>query len=203
MYMLKPNKALILRVMKSPLILRITATFIALFFNTTLLVAQLRDTTHTAEVASQCDTNDFKEFSQQGIALHKIQNPRFYCSMLDWMGVRYRAGSGTKQGTDCTHLVSNIHKSVTGAIFGGDASHMYSACDPIEVDSVKEGDLVFFKINKSRISHVGLYLQNDMFVHATVHKGVIISSLQEAYYKKYFIGCGRLKSTYYPNQKIK
>ena len=70
MYMLKPNKALILRVMKSPLILRITATFIALFFNTTLLVAQLRDTTHTAEVASQCDTNDFKEFSQQGIALH-------------------------------------------------------------------------------------------------------------------------------------
>ncbi len=167
------------------------------------MVAQVNDTTDATTRFIKCDTSDFKQFCLQGIELHKIQNPNYYCSMLEWIGIRYRAGSGTKQGTDCTHLVSNIHKSTTGAIFGGDASNMYRSCDPIEADSINEGDLVFFKINKSRISHVGLYLQNDLFVHATVHKGVIISSLQEAYYKKYFVGYGRLKSEYYPNKLVK
>jgi len=167
------------------------------------MAAQVSDTTHSTSKSIKCDTSDFQQFSRHGIELQKIQNPNYYCSMLDWIGVRYRAGSGTKQGTDCTHLVSNIHKATTGAIFGGDASNIYQACDAIETDSIHEGDLVFFKINKSRISHVGLYLQNDLFVHATVHKGVIISSLQEAYYKKYFVGCGRLKLEYYPNQSVK
>jgi hypothetical protein len=186
--------------MKSNLNLIRISFFISLAFSGMTVAAQTNDSTHAIVKSIQCDTSDFQQFYRQGISSQKIQNPNYYCSMLDWMGVRYLAGSGTKKGTDCTHLVSNIHKSTTGAIFGGDATNMYQACDAIETDSLREGDLVFFKINQSRISHVGLYLQNDLFVHATVHKGVIISSLKESYYKKYFVGCGRLKSKYYPNQ---
>ena len=49
-----------------------------------------------------------------------------------------------------------------------------------------EGDILFFKIKKGQISHVGVYLGNNTFAHASVHSGVIISDLDEDYYKKYF-----------------
>jgi hypothetical protein len=56
------------------------------------------------------------------------------------------------------------------------------------------GDLVFFKIKKGRISHVGVYLGNDKFVHSSTRRGVIISDLNELYYKRTFFTGGRHKS---------
>lgn len=58
---------------------------------------------------------------------------------------------------------------------------------------MKEGDIVFFKIRQSEVSHVGLYLGNDKFIHSSTSNGVIISDLKEEYYQKYFWGGGRLK----------
>ena len=56
-----------------------------------------------------------------------------------------------------------------------------------------EGDLLFFKIKKKRVSHVGIYLQNKMFAHAATQTGVTISSIEEPYYKKHFYKAGRVK----------
>ena len=58
---------------------------------------------------------------------------------------------------------------------------------------MKEGDLVFFKIGQSTVSHVGVYLANDRFVHASTSSGVMISDLNEAYWKKYYAGGGRIE----------
>jgi len=54
-----------------------------------------------------------------------------------------------------------------------------------------EGDLVFFKIKKKRISHIGIYLGNNKFAHASVKNGVIISDMDEPYYQKRFYSGGR------------
>ncbi|MCB0380115.1 MAG: C40 family peptidase, partial [Flavobacteriales bacterium] len=54
-----------------------------------------------------------------------------------------------------------------------------------------EGDLVFFNIYKNQISHVGLYLQDGNFIHASTRSGVIISNLNEDYYNKYYFSGGR------------
>ncbi|HRP84618.1 MAG TPA: NlpC/P60 family protein, partial [Saprospiraceae bacterium] len=62
----------------------------------------------------------------------------------------------------------------------------------IRKNELKEGDLVFFKINGPKVSHVGLYLSDGYFVHATVKKGVMISSLSEPYYEKFYSGSGRV-----------
>ncbi len=181
---------------QSELIKRYLHVFLLCWLNTTsFFAAAQRDSLSSFS----CDSIILNKFEKQGIHCGLIENGNFYCEIDNWMGVPYRVAGGSLSGTDCTHLVSNIHKAVTGAKIGGNVPHIYNACEPISRDSLKEGDLVFFKINKSNLSHVGLYLQGDLFVHATVHKGVIISSLEESYYRKYFVCCGRIKSSLYPS----
>jgi murein DD-endopeptidase / murein LD-carboxypeptidase len=72
---------------------------------------------------------------------------------------------------------------------------MYESCDHVAEKNLQEGDLVFFKINSKNVSHVGVYLQNRRFVHASTKRGITINNLDEAYYKKYFFKGGRPKST--------
>src|SRR5690554_7699464 len=57
--------------------------------------------------------------------------------------------------------------------------------------NLKEGDLVFFSFGKSKeINHVGIYLHNNKFVHASTSRGVIISDLTEPWYGNYLVKCG-------------
>ncbi|HTL82459.1 MAG TPA: NlpC/P60 family protein, partial [Bacteroidia bacterium] len=86
-----------------------------------------------------------------------------------------------------------LYQTVYDKTVTGSASTLYENCDRVSEKNLVEGDLVFFKINGDKISHVGVYLQNRHFVHASSHKGVIISSLDETYYKKYFYKGGKLK----------
>ncbi|MNL77694.1 Peptidoglycan endopeptidase LytF precursor [compost metagenome] len=60
-----------------------------------------------------------------------------------------------------------------------------------EKEDLKEGDLVFFSIHTKRISHVGVYLGNGMFVHASSSRGVMISDLDQAYWTRFYAGAGR------------
>ena len=52
---------------------------------------------------------------------------------------------------------------------------------------------MFFKIESDKVSHIGVYLQNNKFVHASTKKGIHIDDLDEPYYKKYFYKGGRIK----------
>ena len=67
--------------------------------------------------------------------------------------------------------------------------------NPVGKDDLKEGDLVFFKIHSRRISHVGIYLGNNKFAHAS-SRGVAISSLDDNYYSRYFYKGGRLMASF-------
>ncbi|HPB25091.1 MAG TPA: NlpC/P60 family protein, partial [Bacteroidales bacterium] len=62
----------------------------------------------------------------------------------------------------------------------------------ISKSQLKAGDLVFFKIDNNKVSHVGIYLGGNKFIHATTQKGVIVNSLDEEYYKKYYYTAGRV-----------
>ena len=73
----------------------------------------------------------------------------------------------------------------------GSSADLYNSSKPINLNEVVAGDLVFFKIESKKVSHVGLLLYNGKFIHASVSKGVIISDLSEKYYEKYFFSFGR------------
>jgi len=61
----------------------------------------------------------------------------------------------------------------------------------VSKNKIREGDLLFFSIS-GKNDHIGIYLQNDRFVHASTSKGVVISSLNNNYYKKHFHFAGRI-----------
>lgn len=122
-----------------------------------------------------------------------------YREVFGWLGVRYRYAGLTKKGVDCAGFVRNICNNIYGTNLSGSAGQHFKQCVPIERNELEEGDLVFFKIGKKYISHVGLYLGNGKFVHASVHGGVMINDLSEAYYNKYYYLSGRLMNA--PNKK--
>ncbi len=128
-----------------------------------------------------------------GFNIDSMQNPDLYKTIIEWLGVRYHYSGDSKDGIDCSDFVCRILKNAYNRALDGSAADIYKDVKPVKKSQLKEGDLVFFKIRKKRVSHVGIYLSNNRFVHASVHEGVVVSDLDEPYYKKYFYKGGRLK----------
>lgn len=120
-----------------------------------------------------------------------ITNLPLYRFVDSWYGVPYLYGGKTKQGIDCSGFSCALYREVYKKNMAGSAATLFTKCKPVKEKDLKEGDLVFFKIGSDKISHVGVYLQNSHFVHASTKRGVVISSLTEAYYSKYFYKGGR------------
>ncbi len=125
----------------------------------------------------------------------EITNLKLYRFVDEWYATPYKYGGKTKTGVDCSGFTSNLLREVYGISLAGSANSMYEACESVSEKNLQQGDLVFFKINSDKVSHVGVYLQNRRFVHASSSRGVVISCLDEAYYTKYFYKGGRPKTT--------
>jgi len=139
----------------------------------------------------EIDSVLISSLSEYGIDMDLITCYPLYEKILEWMGTPYRFGGNSKKGIDCSRLVIQLTNGIYYDSINGNAATLYEASYRLRREELSEGDFVFFKINKSYVSHVGVYLQKDLFVHATRGKGVMISSLTESYYKKYFFDAGR------------
>ena len=128
-----------------------------------------------------------------GTSTGQITNVKLYQFIDEWYGTPYKYAGKTKEGVDCSDFTAILCETVYNKKVEVPASKIYSMTQAIDLKDIQEGDLVFFKIESSKISHVGIYLQNNKFIHASTKKGVIINDLNEAYYKKYFHKAGRLK----------
>ena len=123
----------------------------------------------------------------------EIKRSKLYSFVDEWYGAPYKYGGCKKSGVDCSCFTDNLYREVYGANLGRTAGEIHKSCDKISKNKLEEGDLVFFIINGRSISHVGVYLKDNKFVHASTKRGVIVSDLDEAYYKKYFYSAGRFK----------
>ena len=128
-----------------------------------------------------------------GASEKEIDNIKLYQFIDEWLDVPYKYGGNTKSGIDCSNFTSLLYKNVYHKEISGSSADIFSKCETINKEKLKEGDLVFFKIDNKKISHIGVYLMNNKFVHATTKKGVMINDLNEPYYKKYFFKAGKLK----------
>lgn len=127
-----------------------------------------------------------------GFNISYINNPRLYKLTGEWLGTPYKYSGFNKNGVDCSGLVSCVMSNSYSKEVNGTAKDLFHKSRPLSRNELKEGDLVFFKIKKNRISHVGIYLGENKFVHASLKKGVIISDLYDPYYEKYFFKGGRI-----------
>lgn len=130
---------------------------------------------------------------QLGMDIGPKDNHRLYLTAAEWIGTPYRSGGHTKRGTDCSGLTGEIYRKVYRVRLPRSTGEQLAACRKVARRGLKEGDLVFFHNGKSRkkVTHVGIYLKNDKFVHASTSRGVIVSSLDENYWRRCWMRGGR------------
>lgn len=127
-----------------------------------------------------------------GIQLEPNMNRQLLDFVSEWMGVPYRYGGSSKDGTDCSGFIGQVYPQVYGVPVPRTTTAIFNATRQLRMEDTRDGDLVFFRINAPAVSHAGIYLCAGYFIHASTSKGVMISNLNEAYWKKYYAGAGRM-----------
>lgn len=125
------------------------------------------------------------------LEVEQVTNLGLFKILDEWIGTRYRLGGAAKDGIDCSALMQILFTSLYGVALPRTAREQYDFSRKISRTELKEGDLVFFN-TIGGVSHVGMYLQNNKFVHAST-SGVTVSDLYDEYWMKKFIGVGRVE----------
>lgn len=143
---------------------------------------------------------DFRDLAAAAIKLdmdiEMNDNHRLYLEAADWIGTPYRYGGTTKKGVDCSGLTSSIYRTVYKKKLSRSAEEQREDnCRRVLKRNLREGDLVFFHNGKKKrdASHVGIYLKDGKFIHASSSVGVVVSSLNERYYDRHWLQGGRVK----------
>ncbi len=132
----------------------------------------------------------FKYSQLLDVEVETVKNANLFRVIEDWYGVKYLFGGETKRGIDCSALMQVFFTALYGITLPRTAKMQYDFSRRISRTELKEGDLLFFN-TRGGVSHVGMYLQNNKFVHASV-RGVAISDMFEPYYASRLIGTGRI-----------
>lgn len=109
-----------------------------------------------------------------------------------WLGTPYKYGGTTKEGTDCSGMILSIYKKLYNIDTKRSAYELWQQSSIVKKDQLKSGDLVFFKINRRQVSHVGIYVANGYFVHASTSRGVVFDHLESKYFLERFEAGGRV-----------
>lgn len=108
-----------------------------------------------------------------------------------YIGVPYVWGGTTPSGFDCSGFVQYVFKA-HGISLLRTTSQQYGQGKSVAKANLKTGDLVFFNTSGSGVSHVGIYIGNNQFIHASSSNGVMISSMQNSYWSARYLGARRV-----------
>lgn len=140
------------------------------------------------------DRNFYKTYSLKlGITLCGKEDKKLIREVTVWIGTPYKYGGADRSGTDCSGFTMSVYKTVYNMSLYRSAADQIKNTDKVEKVNLRCGDLIFFKIKKDKVSHVGLYIADNKFVHASSKRGVVVNDLSEEYYSKYFFSAGRVK----------
>ncbi len=112
-------------------------------------------------------------------------------SYKKYKGVRYRYGGTTSLGFDCSGFVQRVYSEAFHKKLPRTTKAMMKTGKKINQKNLKPGDLVFFRPSR-KYYHVGIYIGNDIFIHASTSKGVTKSSLKNSYWQKKYITARRI-----------
>ncbi len=123
---------------------------------------------------------------------YRLNGTRLMQTIDIWMGTPYCMGGTSRRCIDCSAFVKNVFKKVNGAKLPRKTADLYKLGRPVLQRDLATGDLVFFRIARNRISHVGIYVGNNRFAHASTTVGVTITSMSDGYFSKFYAGARRL-----------
>ncbi len=131
-----------------------------------------------------------EEFTESGFKKSELME-----TILDWLGTPYRFGGTTEKAIDCSAFVRAVFLETSNIMLPRTAREQIKVGNEIERDHLQFGDMIFFHTyNRQYASHVGIFLGDDLFAHASSRYGVTVSSLESTYYKKRFIGGRRISA---------
>jgi cell wall-associated NlpC family hydrolase len=135
------------------------------------------------------------EWARLDIKLGRKDNKKLYHELKRWLGTPYAYAEHTcGEGTDCSGMVMEVYQAVYGIKMHRNSAKMLEVnCRIIDLDDLKEGDLVFFITSSDgHVSHVGIYLKDNKFVHASSSRGVTVDDLRQNYYATHFHAAARV-----------
>ena len=151
-------------------------------------VSKIANLTSVANI-EECSALQFKYAMIMDREVETISNTELFTVIDEWWATRYKYGGEDKQGIDCSAFTGKVLSLVYGVNLPRTATEQYKLVEKITKENLLEGDLVFFN-TRGGVSHVGVYLGDNYFVHSSVKNGVTINSLTDDYYGKKFIGGG-------------
>ncbi|MDQ0639404.1 putative lipoprotein NlpC [Pedobacter sp. W3I1] len=128
--------------------------------------------------------------SRAADAMANLQSKPLYRFITDWTGVKYRFGGLDKGGIDCSGFAFLLEKEIYGITLPRISREQANVVKRKNIDNLKEGDLVFFSFGGNDVDHVGVYLNNGFFVHASTTRGVIVDDLNLPAYQRVLVKSG-------------
>lgn len=127
-------------------------------------------------------------------AMAHLRNKQLYRFITDWTGVQYRLGGLDKRGIDCSGFAFLLQKDIYGNTLPRRSRDQASVVKEKSVAQLKEGDLIFFSFGGGAVDHVGVYLNNNCFVHASTTRGVVVDDLSLPAYQRALVKAGSLNN---------
>ena len=135
-----------------------------------------------------------KKNSDSLLSSYGLTEHEFESEAKEFLGIPYRKGGTSTRGLDCSGFARMIYDRLFGIDLPHNSIDQFRSSDlqKIATHDLQPGDLIFFGGNKKkRINHVGVYLSDGQFIHASSSNGVMVSSLDDRYWKKRFVGSKR------------
>lgn len=150
----------------------------------------------------QADSDFYRESSEKmGVSFSGTEDKELIKASSAWMGVPYRYGGEKKSGVDCSGFVFNVFKEAYGVTLPRNSAAMSKQVRRVRKSDMQCGDLVFFSVKEKRVSHVGIYMGGNKFVHSSASYGVSVADLGDTYWSKHFSGAGRVAAVAESAQK--
>ena len=121
-----------------------------------------------------------------------IDRHKVLSDIMRMMGAPYSEGGSDTGGIDCSGFTSRVYRDAAGKAIPRSCREQYEAGEPVDPAKLRFGDLVFFNIDGHPLSHVGIYVGDGLFAHASVSLGITVSLLDSAYYKRSYAGARRI-----------
>lgn len=146
-------------------------------------------------LASACSSRKFTAKSTTAAAkaadaMAHLKSKQLYRFITDWTGVQYRLGGLDKKGIDCSGFALLLQKDIYGKALPRRSRDQAEVIAQKSLGNLDEGDLIFFSFGGGAVDHVGVYLNNNYFVHASTTRGVVVDDLSLPAYQKAFVKAG-------------
>lgn len=129
-----------------------------------------------------------EEFTPGGVNKRNLMQ-----TVMDWLGTPYRFGAHSRRAIDCSGFSQSIFLQACDVLLPRTAREQVRVGNVVSRKNLEFGDLIFFHTYSRKFaSHVGIYLGDNLFVHASSRNGVTVSSLESTYYTNRFIGGRRI-----------